>query len=60
MRVLLDIVEEVGEKAIMKQNRLDLLDRIKSGFKKLDYNTLYDEKFEIKVISRHLTYLMLD
>ena len=33
---------------ITKQNRLDLLGRIKSGFKKLDYNTLCDEKFEIK------------
>ena len=33
---------------ITKQNRLDLLGRIKSGFKKLDYNTLCEEKFEIK------------
>ena len=42
-------MEEVGEKGkITKQNRLDLLGRIKSGFKKLDYNTLYNEKFEIK------------
>ena len=48
-------MEEDSQQGDKRNNRLDLLEKIKPpAYKKLDYNSLVEEKFEVKEYFRKL------